>query len=166
MNNVTLIGMPGCGKSTVGVVLAKVLGCKFLDCDLLIQEETEKLLHDLIKEYGNDGFLKIENDIISGIFTKRTVIATGGSAVYGSGAMEHLKEISTVVYIKLPCEEIEKRLGDLTERGVVVPEGKTFRELYEERCVLYEKYADVIIDGHNKQVREVVKQIKKELLSR
>lgn len=163
MSNVTLIGMPGCGKSTVGVVLAKVLGCRFLDCDLLIQDKMNKLLNELISEYGNDGFLKIENDIISGIAADSTVIATGGSAVYGKDAMEHLKKISVIVYIELPIDEILHRLGDLDERGVVVPEGETFEQLYNERCILYRKYADVTVNALNMQVREVVAEIKKAL---
>lgn len=159
MKNITLIGMPGCGKSTIGVVLAKVLGYRFTDCDLLIQEETGKLLHELIEKYGNDGFIKIENDTIKGINTSNCIIATGGSAVYGSEAMAHLKEISTVVYIKLSYKEIESRLGDLEERGVVLEKGKTLLDLYNERCKLYEKYADVVVETENLSVRESVKAV-------
>lgn len=158
--NITLIGMPGCGKSTVGVLLAKIMGYGFLDCDLLIQNETGKLLHELIEEYGNDGFIKIENDVISGIYTKHSIIATGGSAVYGKDAMEHLKQNSTVVYIKLSYKEIENRLGDLNERGVVLPDGKNLKELYDERCVLYEKYADIIVEPIDMSISETAMYIK------
>ena len=108
--NVTLIGMPGSGKSTVGVVLAKVLGCHFVDSDLVIQEQTGKLLHELITEYGDEGFLKIENKVNAGLQVERSVIATGGSAVFGEEAMEHLREISTVVLSKS-----EKTSGRLEE---------------------------------------------------
>jgi shikimate kinase len=162
--NITLIGMPGCGKSTVGVLLAKIMGYGFLDCDLLIQSETGKLLHELIEEYGNDGFIKIENDVISGIYTKHSIIATGGSAVYGKDAMEHLKQNSTVVYIKLSYKEIENRLGDLNERGVVLPDGKNLKELYDERCVLYEKYADIIVEPIDMSISETAMYIKKRVI--
>ena len=118
--NVTLIGMPGVGKSTVGVVLAKILGYRFLDSDLEIQEQTGKLLHELITEHGDEGFLEIENRVNAGLAVQHTVIATGGSAVFGEDAMKHLQEISTVVYLRLPYKSLKKRLGDLKKRGVVL----------------------------------------------
>jgi shikimate kinase len=161
MSNITLIGMPGCGKSTIGVVLAKVMGMKFTDCDLLIQEKTGKLLHTIIEESGNDGFIQTENKIISEIETNNSIIATGGSAVYGKEAMAHLKQISKIVYIKLSYEEIENRLGDLHERGVVLEDGKTLLDLYNERCKLYEKYADIIAETEGLSVRESVALIRK-----
>ena len=157
--NVTLIGMPGSGKSTVGVVLAKVLGYHFVDSDLVIQEQTGKLLHELITEYGDEGFLEIENKVNAGLQVERSVIATGGSVVYGEEAMEHLSEIGCVVYLKLSYKSIRDRLGDLAQRGVVLKNGQTLLDLYEERTPLYEKYAQITIDCENKNIREVVGEI-------
>lgn len=159
-NNIVLIGMPGAGKSTVGVVLAKNMGMSFVDSDLLIQEKEGKLLHDIIEEKGIDGFIEIENRINASIVDFSAVIATGGSAVYGKEAMEHLKGIGTVVYLSLPYEEISHRLGDLSERGVAIKEGQTLKSLYEERVPLYEKYADVVIDCQNMLIREIVAEIR------
>lgn len=159
MKNVILIGMPGAGKSTVGVVLAKRLGYTFLDSDLVIQQKYGKLLHELISEHGVEGFWKIENDVNAGLTCDRTVIATGGSAIYGKEAMEHLRSMGTVVYLRLTLEQIAERLGDLTERGVTLREGQDLKALYEERTPLYEKYAHVIIDCDGQQVRELVARI-------
>ena len=160
MNNITLIGMPGSGKSTVGVVLAKILGYKFLDSDLLIQERENQKLCDIIEEKGQEEFLKIEDEVNAGIQTNKTVIATGGSACYCENAMKHLREISTVVYIKLSYEEVEKRLGDLTKRGVVLKEGYTLKDLYEERCPLYEKYAHIVVDEGHLDLKGVIEKTK------
>ncbi|MBQ4524350.1 MAG: shikimate kinase [Lachnospiraceae bacterium] len=160
MDNITLIGMPGSGKSTVGVVLAKIMGYKFLDSDLLIQEREQRKLCDIIEEEGQEAFLKIEDEVNAGIEAKQTVIATGGSACYCESAMQHLREISTVVYIKLSFEEVEKRLGDLTKRGVVLKEGYTLKDLYEERCPLYEKYAHIIVDEGHLDLKGVVEKAK------
>lgn len=146
MDNIILIGMPGCGKSTVGVVLAKTMGYRFLDSDLVIQEEEGMLLHEIIEERGLDGFAETENRINASINVKKTVIATGGSVIYGEDAMQHYKKIGVIVYIRLPYEEIRSRLGDLARRGVSIRPGQTLRELYDERAPLYEKYADIIID--------------------
>lgn len=157
--NITLIGMPGAGKSTVGVVLAKMLGYRFLDSDLEIQEQTKKRLHELIFEYGQQGFLEIENRTNAGISVSNTVIATGGSAVYGTQAMEHLREISTVVYLKLSYESLKTRLGDLQERGVVMEPGQTLQELMDIRCPLYEKYAHVTVDADRMDIREIAKRL-------
>lgn len=155
-NNIILIGMPGAGKSTVGVVLAKRKGFRFLDSDLLIQETHGALLHELITKYGTDGFLKIEEEVNASIEGKGMVVATGGSVVYGQSAMEHLKKIGTIIYLKLSCGTIRERLGDLDERGVALREGQTLEDLYRERIPLYEKYADVTIDCENKSIREIV----------
>ena len=159
-DNIVLIGMPGVGKSTVGVVLAKNMGYSFVDSDLLIQEQEGKLLHEIIGERGLDGFNEVENRVNAKISANRSVIATGGSVVYGQEAMEHLKQIGTVVYLKLSCEELSERLGDLNERGVSIREGQTLADLMEERTPLYEKYADVTINCENRQIREIVKMIR------
>ena len=158
-SNIIFIGMPGAGKSTVGVVLAKCMGYRFVDSDLLIQEREQKLLHEIISEQGIEGFLRIEEEVNASIAMENSVIATGGSAVFGKKAMEHLRSIGTVVYLQLPYEEIESRLGDLNERGVTVREGQTLLDLYRERIPLYEKYADVTIDCQNREIREIVSQI-------
>ena len=159
MKNVVLIGMPGSGKSTVGVVLAKKLGYRFLDSDLVIQETCGKLLYQLIDEKGEAGFLMLENEINASIIPDHTVIATGGSAVYGKDAMSHFGKMGQIVYLKLPYEELKERLGDLHERGVVLKEGYTLLELYEERVPLYERYAGVVIECSGKSIRQVVEEI-------
>ena len=162
--NVVLIGMPGCGKSTVGVVLAKTLGYRFLDSDLLIQEQEDRLLSEIISQEGIEGFEKIENRVNSGINVKKTVVATGGSVVYGKEAMEHLKSIGVVVYIKLPYNEIEHRLGDLTKRGVAIRKGQTLRDLYDEREPLYEKYADIIADEEGRTISDMALYVRDKVL--
>lgn len=155
--------MPGAGKSTVGVVLAKKLGYVFMDSDLVIQSKEGKLLHEIISEKGVEGFWKVEEQVNAAIDTDRTVIATGGSVVYGPRAMEHLHDIGTVVYLKLSLKAIADRLGDLNERGVTLKEGQDLQGLYEERVPLYEKYADVTIDCENLQIREVVDAVSRRL---
>uniref|UniRef100_I5ATV1 Shikimate kinase n=1 Tax=Eubacterium cellulosolvens (strain ATCC 43171 / JCM 9499 / 6) TaxID=633697 RepID=I5ATV1_EUBC6 len=157
--NIVLIGMPGVGKSTIGVILAKELGFEFMDSDLLIQKQEKKLLKEIIEQEGTDGFLRIEDQVNASIDAEKAVIATGGSAVYGEKAMEHLKEIATVIYLKLPFGELEKRLGNLHNRGVVLRDGQTLRDIYNERSVLYEKYADIIIDETGKDIEETLSQI-------
>ena len=152
MNNITLIGMPGAGKSTLGVVLAKILGYEFLDSDLLIQKEEKRRLYQIIDEEGEEGFKAIENRVNASIDTENTVIATGGSVVYCSEAMEHLKSIGKVVYLSLSLESLEKRLGNLKKRGVLLKEGQTLKSLYEERVPLYEKYADIVVDEEGKDL--------------
>ena len=129
-----MIGMPGVGKSTIGVVLAKVLGYQFVDADLLIQEAEGKLLSELIEENGTDGFIEIENRVNSQIQTHRSVIATGGSVIYGKEAMEHLKSIGTVVYLKQNLRVLQRRLRNLKGRGVVLKEGQTLADLYKKNC--------------------------------
>lgn len=158
-NNIVLIGMPGAGKSTIGVVLAKRLGMSFVDSDLVIQEKYGKLLHELIEEHGVEGFWKIENDVNVALDYKNSIIATGGSAIYGKEAMEHLRAIATVVYLALPYEEIEERLGDLNARGVTLQPGQDLKSLYEERKPLYEKYAHITIECQGKMLREIVGEI-------
>ena len=160
MKNIILIGMPGAGKSTVGVVLAKSLGFTFMDSDLLIQDKYKKLLHEIIEERGIEGFWQVENEVNAGIETENAVIATGGSVIYEAEAMEHLKSIGTVVYLKLSCEELAIRLGDLNERGVTLKPGQDLTGLYEERIPYYEKYADVTVECEGQMIRDSVAQIK------
>lgn len=159
MNNIVLIGMPGAGKSTVGVVLAKKLGYRFLDSDLVIQDRTGKVLHDIIAEKGIEGFLQVEEDVNASLECDQTVIATGGSAIYRAKAMEHLKQIGQVVYLKLSYAAVAERLGDLQERGVALKKDQTLMDLYEERVPLYEKYADVTVDCEEKMIREIVAEL-------
>lgn len=157
--NVVLIGMPGAGKSTVGVVAAKRLGFRFLDSDLLIQDTYGKLLHELITEHGVEGFWEIENKVNASIDVKQTVIATGGSVCYEEEAMKHLSQIGVVVYLKLSYEALTERLGDLNARGVTLREGQTLQDLYEERVPMYEKYARVTVDCEGKELREVAEEV-------
>ena len=152
MNNRTLIGMPGAGKSTIGVVLAKVLGYQFLDSDLLIQKQEKRRLSEIIEEEGYIGFQEVENRVNASIEADKTVIATGGSVVYCEEAMEHLKSIGTVVYLKLSLNALSKRLGNLKGRGVLLREGQTLTDLYDERTPLYERYADIVIDEEGKDL--------------
>ena len=145
-NNIVLIGMPGSGKSTVGVVLAKMLGYQFIDMDIVIQEKEKKLLQEIISEKGHHRSIEMENRLNSENEAEYTVIAPGGSVIYGKEAMEHLHNIGIVVYLKLGHQELQKRLGDLRKRGVVLKDGYTLKNLYEERTPLYEKYADIILE--------------------
>lgn len=163
MRNVVLVGMPGAGKSTVGVVLAKVLGYEFIDSDIVIQKREKRLLSEIIKQQGLEGFIAIEGDVNEHISVENTVIATGGSAIYSERAMEHFRQTSQIVYIKLSYDTLVTRLGDLRKRGVVLRKGQTLKDLYEERHPLYEKYADIIMDGENRTVEELMIAIKEKL---
>lgn len=156
MRNIVLIGMPGCGKSTVGVVLAKNLAMDFIDSDLVIQRSQGARLSELLERYGDEGFREIENRVNGELRAENSVIATGGSVVYGEEAMRHLKEIGTVIYLQLSYAQVEDRLGDLHARGVTIKPGQTLRDLYDERCPLYERWADLIIPCDGKRLREVV----------
>lgn len=146
MVNITLIGMPGAGKSTIGVLLAKSLLTDFIDTDLLIQQKYSSSLCDIINKNGIEEFLKIENDVICSRDFANSVVATGGSAVYGKEAMEKLKTAGKVIYLKLSAEEIEKRINNIHTRGIAMKEGTTIAALYGERAPLYEKYADITIE--------------------
>lgn len=159
MENITLIGMPSAGKSVIGERLARRLGYRFIDVDQVIQKQEGKLLREIIREQGLQGFAQVENRINSQLEAHMSVIAPGGSVVYGKEAMEHLREISRIVYLKVPYEEVESRLGDLTARGVTIREGMTLRDLYEERVPLYEKYGDVILDETGLSIEECVEQL-------
>lgn len=147
-SNIVLIGMPGVGKSTVGVVLAKVLNYEFVDVDLQIQQRCDKTLQRLIDTLGPQGFIDVENEVILGMNFRRTVISTGGSAIYSHDAIGHLAETSTVVYLRASLDEIQKRLHDFSERGIVMRGENvgSLSDLYEERVPLYERYAEVTVD--------------------
>ncbi len=162
-SNITLIGMPGAGKSTAGIVLAKVLGYRFIDSDLEIQETYGALLHELIQRYGNEKFLEMENRVNAAVSPQRSVIATGGSAVYGKEAMEHFRDISVVVYLRLTYENLILRLGDLKERGVIMKPGQTLQDIIKERQPLYEHYAHVTIDADGLDIRGIVETIVNEV---
>lgn len=163
MKNIILIGMPGVGKSTIGIVLAKVLGFDFIDSDLLIQKAEGKLLWQIMRDAGNDEFNRIEERVNSEIRADRSVIATGGSVIYGPKAMEHLRSIGTVVYLEADCATLAARLGDLNRRGVVLRPGQSLASLFEERSPLYQSYAHITIPVANLSVPEAVAAIEKAL---
>ncbi|MCR5213608.1 MAG: shikimate kinase [Eubacterium sp.] len=157
--NITLIGMPTSGKSTAGVILAKVLGMDFVDTDLLIQKKKGKRLQKLIEENGVEGFIKIEEDVCKNLEASKSVIATGGSVIYGDEAMKHLKEIGHVIYLEIDYETLEKRLHHVKQRGVVLKPGQTKKDLYDERVALYKKYADIIISEEGLDIEGTVQEI-------
>ena len=156
MANIVLIGMPGCGKSTVGVLLAKALGMAFLDTDIVLQAQEGRLLQSLLDEIGIDAFLRREEEAILTVDAKDTVIATGGSVVYEQQAMRHLHACGKVVYIALPYEEIERRLSNLATRGVALRPGQTLRDLYDERTPLYERAADIVVHAGGLDIEQTV----------
>ena len=157
--NLILIGMPGCGKSTVGVVLAKRLGFRFADTDLLIQEKSGCLLQEVIDSFGSKALLKLEEEVLLGWVGDNTVVATGGSAVYSDIGMEHLRENGKVVYIKLSLEQVEKRLGNLSTRGVAGAESHSLEQLYDERTPLYERYADVVVKADRLTIEQTIEAV-------
>lgn len=162
-DNIILIGMPGSGKSTLGVLLAKAMNYRFMDTDLLIQEREGMLLREIIAGQGQEGFLRIEEEVNSGIETEHTVIAPGGSAIYSAQAMEHFSEIGTVVYLHVSLKELKKRLGDLKKRGVVLKEGQTLADLFEERRPYYEKYAKLTVDVSDEGIGEILEELMQKL---
>ncbi len=158
-DNIVMIGMPASGKSTVGVILAKALGKKFLDADLLIQDKEGMLLQEIIDEKGNEYFRDLEERVLSELVTENTVISPGGSAVYYERAMRNLKNLGKVVYLKVPFEEIENRLDNMNSRGITLKKGQTLKDLYDERSPLYKKYADITIDVENITIEETVEKV-------
>ena len=146
MNNIILIGMPGSGKSTVGVLLAKLIGYEFIDADLIIQSRQNKKLYEIINEKGNDYFLRLENEVCASIDAQKTVIATGGSAVYGKEAMEHFKSIGKIIYLDVPLAELEKRVKNFATRGIMKRPEQNLADIFDERRALYEKWADVTVE--------------------
>ncbi|MCD8147113.1 MAG: shikimate kinase [Clostridiales bacterium] len=162
--NIVLVGMPASGKSTIGVILAKELKYRFTDTDLVLQEATDQTLVEIIAQRGLEGFLQLENDTVAALDARRSVIATGGSVIYGREAMEHLKANGIVVYIQHRYEVIQSRLTNITTRGVAMREGETLYDLFRERTPLYERYADVTLaaDGLTTEqaVQEIIRLIK------
>lgn len=161
MKNIVLIGMPAVGKSTVGVVVAKRLGYEFVDTDLLIRKQEKRLLKEIIAQEGNDGFLAIENQVNRDLDVENAVIAPGGSVVYCEEAMEHYKKTGTVVYLKVSYETIDRRIQNAKSRGVVLKEGQTLKDLYEERVCLFEKYADYTICEDGLTIEETIGNVLK-----
>lgn len=157
--NIVLIGMPGAGKSTLGVLLAKVLGMSFVDTDLILQEKEQRLLQEILDQDGVEGFLKIEEEVLLGLQVRNCVIATGGSAVYSQAAMQSLQNNGIVVYIKVSLSELEKRLQNMASRGVVMANGESLKDLYDKRTKLYEHYADCSVDCTNLTVEKAVTRI-------
>lgn len=160
-NNIILIGMPGAGKSTLGIVLAKIMNYQFIDADLVIQQQCDKTLQKLIDACGPDGFIEVENEILRDLEAEHSVIATGGSAVYSDEAMKHLASIGRVVYLKISYEQLVGRLSDLQERGVVLKGGigMSLRELYDERKPLYEQYAEVTVDVDDLSITAAARKV-------
>lgn len=159
MTNIVLIGMPGAGKSTVGVILAKAKRKKFVDTDLLIQEETGRHLQEILDTDGPAAFRKIEEETVLSHSFRNTVIATGGSVVLGERAMEHLRRGGAVVYLEVPFPEIEKRISNITTRGIVLEKGQSLRTIYDQRVPLYEKYADITVNCSGHDFERVVAKI-------
>ncbi|MBR6115683.1 MAG: shikimate kinase [Oscillospiraceae bacterium] len=165
MDNIILIGMPGVGKSCIGVVLAKALGMSFIDSDIVIQERTGRTLREIIEEGGREAFLRLEDEINASLEAENCVIATGGSVIYGERAMRHFQQIGTVVYLAIRCDHLSERLGDLDERGVIHDEGQTLQDIYDERVGLYEKYAGVTVWEHDALIEfdEVIRDVREAL---
>jgi len=158
-DNLIFIGMPAVGKSTVGVVVAKRLGKRFVDVDLVIQEQEKKLLREIIADVGEDGFLKVENRVNAGIEAENSVISPGGSVVYCEEAMRHYKEIGTIVYLKASYQTIKRRIRNPKKRGVVLREGQTLRDLYNERVPYFEKYADITVCEDGCRIEETIENV-------
>jgi shikimate kinase len=163
MKNIVIIGMPGAGKSTMGVILAKTLRRKFIDTDIVIQEKSGRLLQEMIDDKGPETFLAIEEKTLLSLQCHNTVIATGGSVVFSERAMEHLKSGGIVVYLKISFEEMVRRLNNITTRGIVLVAGQSLHEMYTQRIPLYERYADITIDCSNDDFEHCIGNVLDEL---
>jgi shikimate kinase len=159
MKNIVLIGMPGAGKSTVGVILAKALGMHFTDTDIVIQKNAGRLLQDIIDTDGPEAFKQLEEETVLSLHRRTTVIATGGSVVFSEQAMEHLKKDGVVVYLKISFGAMKRRLRNITTRGIVLSYGETLRDMYDERVPLYEKYADITVCCSKEDFETVVGKV-------
>ena len=161
--NIVLIGMPGAGKSTLGVLLAKAMGMFFVDSDIIIQQKTGRLLQDIIDNDGTEKFLQLEEEILSELDLTNTVIATGGSAVYSEKAMEHFSKSSNIAYLHVDLPEIEKRVTNITTRGIVLKNGRSLSDAYAERKPLYNKWADITIDCTGSTIENSVRMLTEKL---
>lgn len=159
MSNIVLIGMPGSGKSTCGVVAAKMLLKNFFDTDLLIQNIENSALQDIINDKGNDYFEKAEESAVLSLDINGTVIATGGSVIYSDKAMEHLKKLGKIIYLHISYEDMCKRISNLSTRGVLIKNGETLKDMYDERLPLYEKWADAVIDCSGNTIEQTARRI-------
>lgn len=159
MKNVILVGMPACGKSTVGVVLAKTMNKGFVDTDILIQQAESRTLQEIIDQEGNDYFHHVEERVLLNFEGEDYVVATGGSAIYFDRAMDKFKEKGVVVYIKVTLDTILERLNNIKSRGVTLEKGQTIADLYEQRIPLYQKQADMVVEADGLSVEEVVEKI-------
>lgn len=157
--NIVLIGMPGCGKSTVGVILAKTIGVNFIDTDILIQQREGKLLQNIIDTDGIEKFLDCEAAAVKSLDCENSVIATGGSVVFREEAIEHLKKNGKIFYLNVKLDEIKSRLNNISTRGIAAQKGKSVDEIYKEREQLYKKYADYILDLENSSVEQTIEKI-------
>lgn len=153
-SNIILIGMPGCGKSTIGILAAKVLCLSFLDTDLLLQQSCGRRLQEVIDTEGLGAFREFERSVLRDLSVSHTLVATGGSAVYYPDAMEHLREIGTVVYLRSSLSRVKMNLRDFSSRGIVMPKGMTIDDLYAERSPLYERYAHIVVDVDSSDITE------------
>jgi len=163
MDNIILIGMPGAGKSTVGVLAAKALGYAFLDTDLLLQAREGMLLQNILNTRGIEAFLSAEEAAICAVFCSKTVIATGGSVVCKPSAMEHLKSLGKIVWLRVPLSELAARLSNICTRGIALEPGQTLKDLYQSRAPLYEKYADITVDAAGQHLEETVAMLLRNL---
>ncbi len=166
VDNIILIGMPGSGKSSVGVVLAKALGLDFLDVDLLIQSREGALLQNILDSRGVEAFLDVESEAIRSVSCKRTVIAPGGSCVCRDDAMEHLRSLGTLVYLKLSYPEVVKRIHNLDSRGIALQPGQILADVYDYRTPRYERYADLTVDADGQSLVETIETVKRALRER
>ena len=165
MQNIILIGMPGSGKSTVGVLLAKALGFDFIDTDLTLQQREGALLQDIINERGTEVFLDLEQAAICSVQCQNSVISPGGSCVCRERSMAHLKELGRIVYLRLPLEELEARLNNISTRGIAMEPGQTLSDLYDYRTPLYERWADVVVDSAGQSLEETVAAVLRSLIA-
>ena len=164
MKNITLIGMPGSGKSTLGVLLAKTLGFGFVDTDLVIQQREGDLLQNILDKVGTEAFLDLEADAICSVDCEKTVIAPGGSVICRERGIEHLRSLGPVVYLRIPCDVLEKRIHNMGSRGIAFRPGETLKDIYDYRTPLYEKYADIVVDGDKGSLEETLAAVLQALI--